>query len=421
MPVRLASSACALILWSWPTLLGAAEVPGSRPLERLVPQRIANGLTTIEYPHVVALLSSNRQLCSGTLIGCQTVLTAAQCVCATVGVDCQGGRGLVDPGGITVYLQHGGFVGVDAIDVPPSYEPGVASDVALLHLSNPVDGIAPAAINATQVPPFGQSGQIVGFGLSQGDRDDQGVKRLGVVEVATCTEVPQDQHVCWQFAAPVGPPGDDSTTCGGDAGGPLFVDLGVGSVIAGVTSGSSDPLCLPSARAWDADVFQNRSWIEANAGAIGQASCGHLAQAGTDGAPLFFGEGTLDASNPDDVWSLVLPVPPGGGPPTTVLRIALNGEDGLANDIDLSVKLGAPPTASDYDCRSAQSGTYEFCEIEEPVDGVFFFRVELTGAARGAAGSVFYQLATTPFSVNPLIFADGFEPGDTSAWSATVP
>ncbi|NIQ98304.1 MAG: trypsin-like serine protease, partial [Desulfuromonadales bacterium] len=46
--------------------------------------RIANGIESFDYPSVVTLIRpalKNFSNCSGTLIGCSTVLTAAHCVC----------------------------------------------------------------------------------------------------------------------------------------------------------------------------------------------------------------------------------------------------------------------------------------------------------------------------------------------------
>ena len=69
---------------------------------------IDNGVSTGDYPAMGALLSPNDPdrgalVCSGTLIGCRTFLTAGHCV--------EGAA----PSAFIVYFQHAGFIGVSAI------------------------------------------------------------------------------------------------------------------------------------------------------------------------------------------------------------------------------------------------------------------------------------------------------------------
>ncbi|TMB46659.1 MAG: S1 family peptidase, partial [Deltaproteobacteria bacterium] len=73
---------------------------------------IVNGRLTSGFPAAGALLLGDEATavtwCSGVLIGCDTFLTAAHCVCDTNGADCQGARA-PSPFGRLVYLQHAGF------------------------------------------------------------------------------------------------------------------------------------------------------------------------------------------------------------------------------------------------------------------------------------------------------------------------
>src|SRR5256885_16797800 len=67
-----------------PILLLSLSLPFSLPLHGQSPQpidpKVVNGLTDNLHPSV-GLFKTNGGECSATLIGCQTVLTAAHCVC----------------------------------------------------------------------------------------------------------------------------------------------------------------------------------------------------------------------------------------------------------------------------------------------------------------------------------------------------
>src|SRR5262249_23020891 len=140
--------------------------------------KIVNGLETHLYPSTGMLVISDGSLCSGVLVGCQTVLTAAHCVCTLNGVEafngaqCNARPDLLDPSRFGVFFQHAGSFRVASVAVHPGYIPGTTSDLALLRLATPVEGIAPSPINTTAKPPFGTVGTIVGFGSTEADFAD---------------------------------------------------------------------------------------------------------------------------------------------------------------------------------------------------------------------------------------------------------
>ena len=370
--------------------------PESRPLQRLshAGGRIVNGLRTVAFPNVAAILdsSTNSEFCTGTLIGCRTVITAAHCVCEDDGPACQGSNppSRTDPSDMLVFFQHAGTFSVTSVKVHPSFEFGTGHDVALLTLGDMVEGIKPARINTTSRPANGSTGGIVGFGLTHSDLDDSGIKRQGLVKLSSCSVVPGSTHLCWQFANPVGTAGQDSNTCLGDSGGPLFVNFGSGNVIAGVTSGGTSGTCQTPDSSWDNDIFVDRSWVQNNAGAdINNTTCGTLPQVEASGATVFFGDNTVSGAKPDERFSF--PVATG----TNLLRVALNGEDGSflnPNDFDLYLRAGSQPTTAQFDCRSAADGTFEQCEVAAPSTGTWHILVHRF------AGSGRFQVTASLFS-----------------------
>ncbi|MBI5506739.1 MAG: trypsin-like serine protease [Deltaproteobacteria bacterium] len=264
--------------------------------------RITNGVLTQSRPTTGTLLVKSGinygLTCSGTLIGCQTFLTAAHCVCAgSPFVNC----GTPSPSGYAVYLQNVGIVGVSAIDVDPTYDFASQGDVAVVTLSAPITGVPPTPINTTMRPPLGTAVEIAGYGLTQGGASDTGILREGQAVTDGCQGQANDAaHVCWVFDSPLGAPGADSNTCNGDSGGPLFVDFGGGEVVAGITSGGISANCLPTDVSYDTDVYVHRAFIQSIGGAdLLSTTCDAGSQVGdvdTEVSHLSFNSFTAAAS-----------------------------------------------------------------------------------------------------------------------------
>ena len=369
LPVAALTAVLFFTAYRQPCSAAGADTPNT-------PQpRIVNGVLTPSYPTTGAVLFGNDPLdptdvtteCTGVLVGCQTVLTAAHCVCpdqTNTASECLA-AGLAAPSTLTFFLQHAGFFPVASITINPSYEFGAGSDIAILKLATPVSRVAPSPINTTEAPPVGTAGTIVGFGISVDTSGDSGVKQAGKVVTARCTTpIPNSTHVCWNFVGPLGTPGSNSNTCNGDSGGPLFINFGSGDQVAGLTSGG-EPGCLPNSWSWDDSVFNDRVWVQTEAGAdLDNTTCGALPQAGSTGSQITAASGVLRPTHTEG--RSTFQVPPG----TQLLRVALNGADAdtslrppRLNDFDLFIKAGSPPTTSDYDCRDIGAAPYGFCEI----------------------------------------------------------
>jgi len=346
---------------------------------------VVNGVLTPLYPAVGALLlggdpETARSWCTGTLIGCQSFLTAAHCVCGDTGAACQG-SGAPDASGYLVFLQHAGFFRIAQIAVHPDYR-FPRADLALVTLATPVTGVAPAPVNTVGTPAGGTSGTIVGFGRTGGDHHDYGLKRLG--RVLTDDPGSSSGLVSWHFAEPFGLPGSNSNTCNGDSGGPLFVDFGAGDVLAGVTSGGNNRACLADDVSFDTDVFAYRDWVEGQFRAEGGATCGDLSNVGAPGTTALAFSGELNALQSQETHWFEVPAR------TSVLRVALNGVHGMAN-FDLSVQAGEALSFVPPDCRQDGSGQYGVCAFDAPVPGIWRATVERV------SGDGTYQLNVATF------------------------
>jgi hypothetical protein len=345
--------------------------------------RIVNGVTTWAFPAAGALIkgasaASAESWCTGTLVGCQTFLTANHCVADDR-----------DPAHYHVYLQSGGVFDVEAISPQRPDFNFPHGDLAVLRLKQAVEGITPIAVN-TAVIANGTSGTIVGFGRSGGVNSDYGLKRTGRVVTAACDR-PETSLLCWDYNAPAGVPGENSNTCNADSGGPLFITAADGTLtLAGVTSGGSKSTCLTGDHSYDVDVRQFEAWVREQAGTdLGTAACGASAPVGTTGTSVLGGGGRLTAGQ---AANFRLNVPAG----VTSLRVALNAQDEPSTNVDLFVKRGSVAGPGSADCSANGSGNYAFCQFASPQAGPWFLQLK-----QGAAGDGDFQVVVTMLGPRP--------------------
>jgi hypothetical protein len=365
--------------------LGARATAAAEPVAPAPPidgwfSPIVNGLETSDRPTTVALLyGRGRELgCSGTLIGCRTVLTAGHCV--------EEER----PADVFVFAQHAGVFAVRAIRIHPDYWWDDA-DLAVLELATPVTGITPSPFNEVVDPAtrLGSTGSIVGFGISAGRAQDAGIKRTGRVQTASCRassdgELDDRNFVCWRFDRPFGPAGQDSNTCDGDSGGPLFLNLGGREVVAGVTSGGLAADCGDGDVSYDANVFTYRGFVRRSLGRDAVSACGGLPPVGSAATAVRSRSGAIG-------WGQELRSTLQVGPGARELRVALNGEDDGALEIDLYLRRGNQVSTTAYDCRQAAAGNFAMCRVVAPAAGTWSVMV------RSRRGDGRYQLTATAF------------------------
>lgn len=348
---------------------------------------IVNGTATTEYPTTGILLTGSNPaslICTGTLIGCDVFLTAAHCVCWGRGSQCQDST---PDETLRVYLQNVGFVSVLRRHVHPEFN-FPDNDVAVLELARPVVGVAPTPLQSSAVA-LGATGTIVGYGRSGGQQEDYGIKQAGDVVTAEC---PRDAsgpgHICWDYT------GEGSNTCNGDSGGPLFVSSGGVLAVAGITSGGTRANCLEGDHSYDNDVFTFQDYIATSAGAdrLGQTSCGDLPQVGQTGTEVASQQGRLLAG---ESATFEVEVAPGA----SELRVTLNATEGA--DLDMFVRRGEPPTATENDCAAVGPSSYGACAVEAPAAGTWHALVEAKD--RGD-----YQLTATTLGGAPVANDDAY-------------
>jgi hypothetical protein len=343
---------------------------------------IVNGTMTSSFPSAGALLVGAPETagiqCTGTLIGCDTFLTAAHCVCDTVGADCQSPTPSQP---FQIFLQHAGFFRVASVAVHPDFN-FPDNDVAVLTLGEPVTGITPTPLQEA-APPLGTRGTLVGFGRTGGNNNLYGIKYTGGVTTGTCPgDIDSTGKVCWTYDG-----GTDSNTCNGDSGGPLFFGEGAALRVGGITSGGTEGSCLEGDNSYDNSVFAFRSYIEERAvGGLAQSACGTLPQVGQELVAVTSSEGALAAGATAD---LAIEVPRG----TTELRLGLNSTDGSTANFDFSLMLEGGLGEA---CASSGAGAYGFCQVPSPEAGTYVATV----SAAGDAGE--YQLTATVIGGGPV-------------------
>jgi hypothetical protein len=291
-------------------------------------------------------------------------------------------------------LQHAGLFSLESVRIHPDFVFPLGGDIAVVQLGEPVEGIHPALINDVQRPLAGSRPRIVGFGVTDALEYDAGVKRTGLVTLSTCVNVaPPDKHLCWIFDSAFGPAGDDSNTCFGDSGGPLFADFPGGPRLAGVTSGGLSEFGCVDDRSFDTDVYVYHDWIRSVAGDDLGRTCGAVAPVGGDGAQVWTAEGQLNVFN--DEVELSFEVPPN----TLELRVFLNGTDASPrilqpNEFTLAVRQGRQPSLDDFDCADTTEGPFGYCSFTNPTPGTWyasafwiegFGTIQLTASVLGIA------------------------------------
>lgn len=354
------------------------------------------GSVTWQAPSTGAVLAwddgSLATRCSGVLVGCDTFLTAAHCLC----------RGALTAAACTpeqpvVLLQHVGLLSADSVTVHPGYDYPV-DDLAVIRLSPQATGVGAALVDPGP-PPMDMPATVVGFGRSGDAIFDPGLKRLKTVTTEPCPDGYPDDWVCWSFT------GEAPRICGGAAGAPLMVDTEFGSILTGLGLGFTrasiarpPPLCIVAGSGLDADLSIHASWLQSQ-GATSTAGtrCGNISQVGEADTDVTTITGTLGPTRSTNEHAVIVT------PNTQLLRVVLNGQDAGpagAADLDLFVRAHGSSRRQDF-CAGTTGGPYAACEFPSPPPGQWDLRVDRV------TGSGHYQLTATAFGADGPVCGNG--------------
>lgn len=186
-----------------------------------------------DWPDVVAVLTEDGGLCSGTLLGADLVLTAGHCI---------GGRPYeVIVGSVDLARPDGDRRAVKWSKAYPNWENRY--DVGVVMLENPVAtkqrAIAERCTSGKRDRlQAGTRLQVVGFGLTTKTATDNNT-RLNAATIEVVDGLCSRDEACKEDIAPGGEltaGGHGADACFGDSGGPLYISTSHGPALLGVVS-----------------------------------------------------------------------------------------------------------------------------------------------------------------------------------------
>ena len=369
-----------------------------------VTTKIVGGTETSPYsrPYQVAMLYNGRQICGGTLISNQWVLTAAHCLDNTAATSLSirvGAHRLSAGDGQTIPVSqkivHQNWGGANSIRS--------GYDIALLKLSsNASSQYTPAKLPTADVmsnyASVGRYVTVSGWGQtsnnSQGGSDVLREVDLPVISNSQCS---QQLNFNMPASTICGGGSGGISACRGDSGGPYAVRVGGDFYNVGIVSWGMN--CV-GASAFTR-TYSYVDWIKQNTGIGSGDPTDPIDRVLENGVPAT----GLSANQGSDVV-YTMAVPSGA----TNISFTISGGSG---DADLYTRFGSTPTDSAYDCRPFVDGNSESCTGTQS-GGTYHVRVKAYATYSGVTLTGSYVGDTDP--------GDPTDPIDcsTPAWNAST-
>lgn len=329
--------------------------------------------TTIDrVPYQVALTTlSGFQFCGGSIVGASWVLTAQHCVA-------DGSSDMRVVAATTRMSQQsaGQIRTIDAVARFPGFsDPTVGKDVSLVHLATPLDlsganakaiPIVTAADATAGATNPGVVATVTGWGTtSEGAANTSDVlMTVDVPVVANATASSEYGMTISADQLPAGLVAGGKDSCQGDSGGPITVSVGGVRKLAGAVSWGNG-CAEPNFVGLYARMSSFATYISQRISG-GTATLASLT--GLSGARNSFTHRSVT-------------VPSGA----RFLSVVVRGGSG---DADLYVRQGSQPTTATFNCRPFLTGNSEFCTIDAPAAGTWFFSLRAFAAYSGASATV---------------------------------
>ncbi len=191
-------------------------------------------------------LSGMGNICTGTLIAPNIVLSTGSCVYVPgIGIDFVKNPELLQ-------ILGGAVIGnilysyAEEVVIHPSYN-GFGVDLSMIKLETPIEDVEPHGLRKGSLTR-GEKGVIVGYGgFEYGDTSDVGRHRWGETTI-----------LCLGANLQLG---DPSGLCSGDSGGPFFTQENGEWVLTGVSSRVINE-CNPDKGSISINVLTYRNWID---------------------------------------------------------------------------------------------------------------------------------------------------------------
>lgn len=224
-------------------VLGGCAAP---PLAHALGGAITSDDTRLS-PHVVMVLGSKGQVCSGTLISQRVIVTAAHCTVNAPQLAVayiEDGRPILQP--VAQVARNPGFSSKTAVSV----------DIALLKLQSPLPArFSPVGIDGGGAAAnIGDSLTIAGYGLSI----DNDVKSAGTLRSANVSLLPRLYPRFMRLGGDINL--SHFAICKGDSGGPVFSGGSLVGVVYAAEKVKGGKTCGAAAQA--VRLAPQRGWID---------------------------------------------------------------------------------------------------------------------------------------------------------------